>query len=111
MSNSQTRQAVAYANLQAIQSGAPAHVDGDGGHRLRSGNAAAPALALPLLQWAGYRSGAADNPHGALLVLLGLYCILPLVLKLAVMALMWRFPLDAAEQARLRAAIAARAAA
>ncbi|MDE2516427.1 MAG: MFS transporter [Rhodospirillales bacterium] len=77
----------------------------------KAGNAAAPALALPLLQWAGYRSGAAENPHGALLVLLGLYCLLPLVLKLSVMALMWRFPLNAAEQARLRAAIAARAAA
>jgi Na+/melibiose symporter-like transporter len=37
-----------------------------------------------------------------------LYAAVPVALKLAAIALMWRFPLDAAEQARLRAAIESR---
>lgn len=45
---------------------------------------------------------------GALAALVALYCGAPILLKLAAVALMWRFPLDAAAQAATRARIAAR---
>ena len=52
------------------------------------------------------RSGAASE-HG-LMALAVLYAAVPVALKLAAIVLMWRFPLDAAEQARLRATIDSR---
>ena len=73
----------------------------------KAGNAAAPAIALPLLQWAGFRPDG-PNTHFGIGALFAFYCIIPLILKLGVMALMWQFPLDAETQSRLRAAIDAR---
>lgn len=69
------------------------------------GNALAVGIGLPLLEALGFRSG----PDGAtgLAALVSLYCGLPIALKLAAVALMWRFPLDAAAQARLQARLAA----
>jgi Na+/melibiose symporter-like transporter len=69
------------------------------------GNAAAVGIGLPLLEALGFRAG----PGGAagLGALVGLYCVAPVALKLAAVALMWRFPLDAGTQARLRARIGA----
>jgi Na+/melibiose symporter-like transporter len=69
------------------------------------GNAGAVGLGLPLLDALGFRAG----PEGAvgLGALVGLYCVAPVALKLTAVALMWRFPLDAGTQARLRARIGA----
>jgi glycoside/pentoside/hexuronide:cation symporter, GPH family len=68
--------------------------------------ALAPALAFPVLEIAGYRrdSGTGDG----LFVLAALYAWVPIAFKLASVATIWNFPLDAAAQAKLRAAIAAR---
>lgn len=65
------------------------------------GNALAVGLGLPLLEVVGFRTG----PDGAfgLGALVGLYCGIPVALKLAAVLLMWRFPLDATAQARLQA--------
>ena len=75
----------------------------------KGGNALAVGIAFPALQAAGFHL-AGGNPPGALAMLLVLYCALPVALKLATAALIWRFPLDAAAQARLRHQIALRAA-
>jgi GPH family glycoside/pentoside/hexuronide:cation symporter len=51
--------------------------------------ALAAGLALPLLAWLGYRPGSVDDEaRGALAAV---YCLLPLVLKLAAAALCWRW--------------------
>lgn len=70
----------------------------------KAGAALAAGIALPLLDLAGFRT-AGGNSAGALLALAALYALAPVALKLAAAALMWRFPLDAATQLRLRAAI------
>jgi Na+/melibiose symporter-like transporter len=73
----------------------------------KAGNALAAGVAFPLLGLAGFNP-TEDNTRSAMAALIGLYCILPISLKLIAVALVWRFPIDAAEQGRLRAAIAAR---
>ncbi len=70
--------------------------------------AVAVGVAFPVLELLGMREG---EPLGtaAAVGLLTLYCIVPVVLKLAAAALVWRFPIDEAHQERLRAAIRRRA--
>lgn len=68
--------------------------------------ALAVGAAFPLLDLAGFRadataSGTANGPT-ALTVLALLYGAAPVAFKLVAVALMWRFPLDAAAQAGLR---------
>jgi Na+/melibiose symporter-like transporter len=63
------------------------------------GNALAVGLGLPLLDALGPTS----LPY--------LYALVPVALKLVAIGLVWRFPIDAAEQRRIRAAIEARRAA
>lgn len=58
-------------------------------------------LALIALGWIGF-SPAGENPAPVLFGLSLLYALAPIVLKLASVALMWRFPLDAEAQRRLR---------
>jgi Na+/melibiose symporter-like transporter len=67
----------------------------------KAGNALAVGLGLPLVETLGFRIG----PDGArgLGALVGLYAVVPIALKLGAVALMWRFPLDRAAQAAIRA--------
>jgi len=60
-----------------------------------------------MLELLGMREG---EPLGAAATagLFALYCVVPVVLKLAAAALVWRFPIDEAHQERLRAAIRGR---
>ncbi|BBF92749.1 MFS transporter [Blastochloris tepida] len=67
--------------------------------------AAAVGIAFPVLSWAGFDPAQGAASERGLIALAMLYAAVPVALKLAAIALMWRFPLDAAEQARLRAAI------
>jgi GPH family glycoside/pentoside/hexuronide:cation symporter len=53
--------------------------------------ALAAGIALPLLQGFGY-APRASNPEGALLVLAGVYALLPCVLKLMAAVALWRSP-------------------
>jgi Na+/melibiose symporter-like transporter len=69
------------------------------------GNALAVGIGLPLLEMLGFRTG--DGAVEGLGALVALYCGAPVVLKLAAVAIMWRFPLDAGTQALLRARIEA----
>lgn len=62
-------------------------------------------IAFPLLSAAGYDPGQNLRSDEGLLTLALLYAALPVVLKLAAIALMWRFPLDAEQQAELKRAI------
>ncbi|ACL72472.1 major facilitator superfamily transport protein [Thioalkalivibrio sulfidiphilus HL-EbGr7] len=63
--------------------------------------ALAVGIAFPLLQLAGFDAGA-ENSASALMWLALLYAGLPVLLKLAATALVWRFPIDAGAHARLR---------
>lgn len=63
--------------------------------------ALAVGIAFPLLQLAGFDAAGGNSPS-ALLWLALLYAGLPVLLKLAATALVWRFPIDAATHARLR---------
>lgn len=71
------------------------------------GNAAAVGLGLPLLEALGYAPGTGQG----LGALVALYAVVPVLLKLVAIALVWRFPIDAAEQRRIRTLIEARRAA
>ena len=62
------------------------------------GNAAAVGVGLPLLESFGYAPGGAQGHDGLVL----LYAVVPVLLKLLAVALVWRFPIDAAEQRRIR---------
>jgi Na+/melibiose symporter-like transporter len=62
-------------------------------------------LAFPLLELAGFDAMAEANDPPSLLALAGLYAGVPIILKLIAIALMWRFPLDAAAHADLRMTI------
>jgi Na+/melibiose symporter-like transporter len=64
--------------------------------------ALAVGVAFPLLGYAGFDPGAGLRSEGGLAMLGFLYAGLPIVLKLASIALMWNFPLDEAAQAKLR---------
>jgi Na+/melibiose symporter-like transporter len=62
------------------------------------GNAAAVGVGLPLLESFGYAPGGAQGLDALVL----LYAVVPVLLKLLAVALVWRFPIDAAEQRRIR---------
>ena len=73
----------------------------------KAGNAVSVGLALGVLDLIGFdASGENDRFH--LRALAVLYCLVPVILKLAAIALVWRFPIDAPEQQRIRAALALR---
>jgi Na+/melibiose symporter-like transporter len=55
-------------------------------------------IAFPVLDLIGFEAGG-DNAPSALLGLALLYGFLPVVIKLAATALVWRFPIDARDQA------------
>ncbi len=67
--------------------------------------ALAVGIAFPLLAVSGYDPGADIRTEFGLKVLALLYAAVPVCLKLAAIAIMWDFPLDAARQAALREAI------
>jgi len=71
------------------------------------GNAAAVGIGLPLLEFFGYAPGSGQG----LFALVALYAVVPVVLKLIAVAMVWRFPIDAAEQRRIRLAVESRRAA
>lgn len=72
--------------------------------------AAGIAVALPLLQLAGYQPGAAAQSPTTVLALKGLYGLVPCLCNLAAMAVAWRYPIDRAAHDRILAAIADRTA-
>jgi GPH family glycoside/pentoside/hexuronide:cation symporter len=73
--------------------------------------ALAVGIVFPLLALFGFDpNGGAANSETALLGLTATYVALPIVLKLAAIAMMWNFPLDEATQSRLRADIESRGA-
>jgi Na+/melibiose symporter-like transporter len=74
----------------------------------KAGNALAVGIAYGLLDLAGF-SATGTNAAPQLWALAALYCLLPVLLKLVAVATMWRYPIDAAEQARIRSALVARA--
>ncbi|MDQ2070216.1 MFS transporter [Natronospira bacteriovora] len=67
--------------------------------------ALAVGIAFPVLDLAGFESGG-QNAQGSLLTLSLLYGAAPVAAKLAVIPLVWRFPLDQQRQARLQTTIA-----
>ncbi len=69
--------------------------------------ALAVGLAFPLLDFAGF--SASGEGTGGLSTLVALYALVPVVLKLAAIALMWRFPLDETAQSELSRKISANA--
>lgn len=73
----------------------------------KGGNALAVGLGLPLLEALGFRVTEAGAEGLGALVLL--YATTPILLKVAVASLMWRFPIDRAEQGAIRARLASRA--
>jgi Na+/melibiose symporter-like transporter len=76
----------------------------------KAGGALAVGIAFPLLQLAGFSTHHANSAF-ALSALLFFYCIMPSLLKIFCALLLRGFPLNAAAQHRIRAEIAARAAA
>ncbi len=70
--------------------------------------AGAVGLAFPILGLAGFDPAANRFESTGLMALALLYAALPVVLKLAAVAIMWRFPLDETAQTALRARIEAR---
>lgn len=69
--------------------------------------ALAVGIAFPVLDWAGFSPDGGAQTEFGLTVLALLYAGVPVLMKLAAIALMWRFPVDEAAQARLRATIEA----
>jgi Na+/melibiose symporter-like transporter len=66
-------------------------------------------IAFPLLQAFGFDPApGAENGPEALLALAVIYAWVPIILKIAAIALMWNFPIGAKEQAELRRTIEAR---
>ena len=70
--------------------------------------ALAVGLAFPLLALAGFDPAAGQKQESGLVMLALLYAGLPCLLKLGAIALVWRFPIDEAEQNRLSGVISAR---
>jgi Na+/melibiose symporter-like transporter len=70
--------------------------------------ALAVGIAFPLLAWSGFDPAASLRTPSGLAMLGFLYAGLPVVLKLAAIAVMWNFPVDARMQASLRSRIEAR---
>ena len=67
--------------------------------------ALAVGVAFPILDFAGFEAGAETNAPGALLTLALLYGGVPVLFKLAAVALMWGFPLDEKAQSNLKSRI------
>ncbi|MBN8533309.1 MAG: MFS transporter [Rhizobiales bacterium] len=65
-------------------------------------------IAFPVLALSGFDPAKGLRTEMGLTMLAVLYAGFPVVLKLVATALMWRFPVDGSEQARLRATIEAR---
>lgn len=74
----------------------------------KAGNAFAAGIGLGLLGLAGFAASGA-NSRSQLVVLSALYCLLPVLLKLVAIAIVWRFPIDRAEQSRIRDGLETRA--
>lgn len=72
--------------------------------------ALAVGIAFPLLEIAGFNGSAGENSARALFVLVALYCLLPAACKLTAVAILWRYPITADRQRRIRRAIEYRAA-
>lgn len=72
---------------------------------MKASSAVAGGLGLLALGQVGFVAGAANTPD-ALLALALLYALVPAALKLLAVALIWRYPLDAAAQEALRRRIA-----
>jgi Na+/melibiose symporter-like transporter len=71
--------------------------------------ALAPGITFVTLDWAGFEAGLGPaNSPVALSTLTGLFILAPIIANGALAWLVWRFPIDAARQATLRAAISAR---
>jgi GPH family glycoside/pentoside/hexuronide:cation symporter len=68
--------------------------------------ALAVGITYPLLQLAGFDASAESQAPQALTTLIFLYALLPVVVKVGVVALIWRYPLDRQRHAELRARIA-----
>jgi len=66
--------------------------------------ALAVGIAFPVLDAAGFEPGTGSGEGEWVLMLL--YGVVPIAFKLAAVAVMWRFPLDAEAQTALRARIA-----
>ncbi len=73
--------------------------------------ALAVGVAFPVLDLVGFQAEGGPQTETALVTLSLLYAAVPVAMKLAAIALMWNFPIGAAEQAALRARIEAAAAA
>ncbi len=71
----------------------------------KAGNALSAGLAFGILDLVGFNS-AGGNASLQLETLIALYCLLPIGLKLSAVICMWNFPINAAEQARIRAELA-----
>ena len=71
--------------------------------------AGAVGIAYPLLAASGYDPANGLREESGLAMLAFLYAGLPVLLKLAAVALVWRFPLDRSELERVKAGIAAKA--
>lgn len=67
--------------------------------------AAGVGIALPLVAWFGFNPAIDTNTPVAHFALLSMYCLLPLVLWLASLAIIWQYPITPARQARLRMAL------
>ncbi len=63
-------------------------------------------IAFPILALAGFEQEAAAQEPQALLVLAAMYSLLPVVIKLIAIWILRDYPIDAAEQQRIRAEIA-----
>lgn len=70
--------------------------------------ALAAGLSFGVLALVGFDTQGGPQSSQALLSLSGLYCAVPILLKLVAIGMMRRFPINAAEQARIRAAISLR---
>lgn len=68
--------------------------------------ALAAGIAFPVLELVGFARIVGDNTAFALLTLALLYAIVPVLFKLAAIALMWGFPITSAKQAQIRRIIA-----
>lgn len=60
-------------------------------------------IVLPIVEWSGFEAGQpGEQAAETLFVLSALYAWLPILPKLAAIALMWNFPIDTREQKQLR---------
>lgn len=71
--------------------------------------AGAIGIAFPLLDYIGFDAQSSRNSAEPLMALALLYSAVPVILKLCAVLLIWRFPIDAESQARIRQEIEQRA--